>query len=138
MHTYLPFEVEWIDLQDGRRRAVKAFQIGAIRITNFGGPLKRMVLDSALTRDDFQLVLFKSKNRLEHFYFMSGRALGRDWRVSGVELIRAREIICRPLENVSSSSRIYAQADGEFLGSLPARITIIPKAFNLLMPPEKN
>src|SRR5579864_5684394 len=73
MHSYLPFEVEVLDADSGERRTVTAFQVAAVRISNFGGPLKRMRLGSALTRDDLRLVLFKTKNRLEHFYFMSGR-----------------------------------------------------------------
>ncbi len=137
MHSYLPFDVEVADAGTGERKKATAFQVAAVRISNFGGPLKRMVLDSALTRDDLQLVLFKTKNRLEHFYFMSGRALGQNWQVPGVELIHTKDIICRPIEGAAASSRgsIYAQADGDFLGALPARITVVPDAFNLLMPP---
>jgi diacylglycerol kinase family enzyme len=139
MHAYVPFEVEAEDAQTGEKRTAKVFQVAAIRISNFGGPLKRMKLDAALTRDHFQLVLFTSKNRLEHFYFMSGRALGGEWQVPGVDLMSAREIICRPFESAAATSRagIYAQADGDFLGSIPARITIVPNAFTLLMRPEK-
>ena len=135
MHSYLPFEVEVVDAITGEKRSARAFQVAAVRISNFGGPLKGMTRDSALTRDDFQLVLFKTKNRLEHFYFMSGRALGQSWQVRGVELIHTKEIICRPLEGAAPSLRIYAQADGDFLGSLPAKITVVPNAFTLLMRP---
>lgn len=137
MHSYLPFEVEAVDARTEEKRRTTAFQVAAIRISNFGGPLKRMRLDAALTRDDFQLILFKTNNRLEHFYYMSGRALGRSWQMPGIELMHTKEIICWPIEGAVASSRIYAQADGEFLGSLPARITIVPNAFTLLMRPEE-
>src|SRR5437764_3524380 len=52
MHSYLPFEVEVLDAETGERRNAVAFQVAAVRISNFGGPLKRMKLGSALTRDD--------------------------------------------------------------------------------------
>jgi diacylglycerol kinase family enzyme len=127
--------VETVDVQSGQRRRETAYQVAAVRISNFGGPLKRMRLGSTLTGDDLLLVLFKSKNRLEHLYFMSGRALGQAWQVPGVELIHTKEIVCRPLANAAANSRIYAQADGDFRGSMPARFTVVPNAFSLLMRP---
>jgi diacylglycerol kinase family enzyme len=133
MHSYQPFEVEVLDADNGEKRTETAYQVAAVRISNFGGPLKRMRLGSALTRDDLLLVLFKTKNRLEHFYFMSGRAIGQEWEVPGVELIHTKEVSCRAPANAPADSRIYAQADGDFLGSLPARFTVVPNAFNLLM-----
>src|SRR3954468_277649 len=132
MHAYVPFEVEVLEAETGARRTTTGFQLAAVRISNFGGPLKRMRLGSALTGDDLLLVLFKTKNRLEHFYFMSGRALGQAWEVPGVELIHTKEVLCRPSANAAANSRIYAQADGDFRGSLPARFSVVPNAFSLL------
>ena len=61
-----------------------------------------------------------------------------------VELVSATEVSCRPLppdgalpeawRRAKLASRVYAQADGELLGGLPIRMTMVPDALTLLMP----
>jgi diacylglycerol kinase family enzyme len=41
--------------------------------------------------------------------------------------------VCRPPEQ-DASSRIYVEADGELLGRLPARMTLVPDALSLIVP----
>jgi diacylglycerol kinase family enzyme len=56
--------------------------------------------------------------------------------VDGIDLAFANKVACRyetpALEK--SEEKIYVEADGELLGTLPAEITIIPDALTLLAP----
>jgi diacylglycerol kinase family enzyme len=54
------------------------------------------------------------------------------YAVPGVDLVDANEVICSALPQESTRS-IYSEADGELLGGLPVRISIVPDAFTLLM-----
>jgi diacylglycerol kinase family enzyme len=49
-----------------------------------------------------------------------------------VELCDARRIRLTP----AGVDPVYLEADGELLGRLPAEITLVPDALNLLVPPE--
>jgi diacylglycerol kinase family enzyme len=52
--------------------------------------------------------------------------------MKGATVVRSdRVTVCGP-----SDARIYIQIDGEFAGSLPAEIRIVPDALTLLIPPE--
>ncbi len=59
--------------------------------------------------------------------------LEQRWQTPGVDLVCAREAVCRPLAG-ESVSNIYAEADGELLGGLPVRFSTVPKALTLLVP----
>jgi len=50
-----------------------------------------------------------------------------------VELVRARDAVCRPIPG-EPYSNIYAEADGELLGGLPVRFSTVPRALTLLVP----
>jgi diacylglycerol kinase family enzyme len=52
-----------------------------------------------------------------------------------VELAHSREIECTLDPAVTTSSnRVYIEADGELLGTIPAQIGIAPDALTLLVP----
>ena len=134
-----PFEVEYLDAESGERRRQVVAEVLAARISDFPFPLGRMAPGAALARDDMRLVLFRPPVRLRYLAHLSGAMLGMGWKVPGVELVYATEITCRPLEPAPGASKkkpgqVLAEADGELLGTLPARFSIVPNAFTLLMP----
>jgi diacylglycerol kinase family enzyme len=65
--------------------------------------------------------------------------LGANWRVPGVELAHAPAVRC-DYAGASSNGRaaraekVYVEADGELLGTLPAEITMMPDALTILVP----
>jgi diacylglycerol kinase family enzyme len=129
------FEAECVDKSTGERRIFRVTQAMAVRINNFGGVLRRMAPGAELHSDSFQAVLFATANRFSYVSFLTANFAGRQVSVPGIELLHTDEILCRPLKPAPKSShRIYAEADGEFLGSMPARMTIVRDAFSLLMP----
>jgi len=58
------------------------------------------------------------------------------WRrqtfLNSIELLDADSVKCSVLKGTRSD--VLVEADGELLGSLPARIEIVPEALTLLIP----
>jgi YegS/Rv2252/BmrU family lipid kinase len=133
---FRPFQVEWLDAARNKNRNEVVTQLLAVRIANFGGVLKRLAPGADLLNDDLRLVLFKTASRARYLRFATGRLLGQDWGDSQIEMIDAKDVACLPLpgEDKSSLPVIYSEADGELLGRLPVRISIVPSFLNLLLP----
>jgi YegS/Rv2252/BmrU family lipid kinase len=112
---------------------VEVTQLLAVRIRNFGGVLRELAPGASLERDDLRLVLFHTSSRLAYLRYILRGLLARPWEISGIELLHSHRITCRPLLN-SSKSRIFVEADGELLGTLPAEISVVPDAITLLAP----
>ena len=130
-HTYPRFRVQFFDAEAGRQRNESVTQVLAIRIGVFGGLLHQLAPGASLERDDFRLVLFKTASRARYLAYVL-RCIARGfWKIPGVELVNAREVTCSAAE---TRRRIYVEADGEMLGSVPARMSLRPAAVNLLMP----
>jgi YegS/Rv2252/BmrU family lipid kinase len=140
-HHYVPYQVEFFDLEAGVLRRERVTQVLAVRVADFGGILKRLAPGAGLHREDFRLVLFKTSSRARYLMFVIRTMLRRNWAVPGVELASATWCECRPLapaEARGSAPIIRAEADGEMLGHIPARITMVPNAVNLLTPKQAD
>lgn len=133
-HPFPAFEAEFFDKSIGRNRTEIVTELLAIRITDFGGVLRRMAPRAALRRDDLELVLFKSRSRISYLRFVVGNMMGRCTTAADIEFVASDMVKCRPLGSVESVPPVHAEADGEGLGVLPAGISVLPQAFTLLMP----
>jgi len=131
-HQFQRFEVEWSDRR-GEAHRVGVTQIMAVRLRQFGGILRWLAPDAELESDELQLVLFRTASRVSYCLYLLRALLERRWKTPGVDLVRAREAVCRPIPGVSASN-IYAEADGELLGGLPVRFSTVPRALTLLVP----
>jgi diacylglycerol kinase (ATP) len=131
-HKMENFEVEISDGTPARRAEVS--QILAVRIQDFGGVLRELAPGASLERDDLRLVLFHTRSRAAYLGYIIRGLLGKRWEIPGIELIHSLGVSCRFLEPASHVSRIFVEADGELLGTLPAEISVIPNALNLLVP----
>lgn len=131
-HRFQRFEVQWSDRQ-GETRTVVVTQILAVRLRQFGGILRWLAPDAALESDDLQLVLFRTASRVSYCLYLLRALLEQRWHTPGVDLVCARQVLCRPIAG-ESASNIYAEADGELLGGLPVRFRTVPKALTLLVP----
>ncbi|MGH9581191.1 MAG: diacylglycerol/lipid kinase family protein, partial [Terriglobales bacterium] len=127
-HDYPAFEVEVTESESGKTRTMTVAQMMAARITFFGGALRRLAPGAALYRDDMCVVLYRTPIRLRYFLYLLGVFLGLNWRVPGVELVHATQVLCRELEPKETRRRstVRAEADGELLGLLPVRLTMVP------------
>lgn len=129
LHRFDSFNVHYRD-QDGQLQTCSAVEADAVRITNFGGLMRRWAWGAELQRDDAQLVLFTSSSRARFLHYTFERILGSKRRTPGVEMVYAKEIVCTANH---PGQRLYAEADGEYIGGPPVKITVVPEMLNLLM-----
>jgi diacylglycerol kinase family enzyme len=134
-HGFPPFHAEYTKI-DGAVESAPVSQIMAVRITNFGNFLRRFAPGASLTRNDMQLVLFRTRRWRQYASYLARTAVDRHWQVEGVDLVHATRLECRVLESEAKNPRakkIFVEADGEVLGNLPATIEIVPDAVNIFM-----
>jgi diacylglycerol kinase (ATP) len=132
-HKMERFAVEFAGASGPRRAEVS--QLLAVRIRNFGGVLREIAPGASLDRNDLRLVLFRNNSRIAYLRYIMRGLLGTRWQVPGIELIDSLEATCHSLEDgLATKSRVFVEADGELLGTLPAQISIVPDAVTLLAP----
>lgn len=126
---YPMFQIEWEDEQ-GNRKQDKAMLAMAIRAATFPGLLRFVNLGSALTRDSFCLLLFRTDKVRRFLRYFAGVAMGMNWKVPEVDVIHSRWFRCTAFP---AARTIHSQADGELLGTLPAELSIESRSVKLLM-----
>jgi diacylglycerol kinase (ATP) len=131
-HRMQNFEVEITDGVPPRRAEVS--QILAVRIQDFGGILRELAPGASIERDDLRLVLFHTRSRAAYLGYVIRGLLGKRWKVPGIELVHSRGVSCHSSAATLRASRIFVEADGELLGTLPAQIDVIRNAVNVLVP----
>ncbi len=150
-YKFPPFVVEFQESGSDLPRRETVTQIVAERIDYFGRCLaaQKNGAGSGRVSQNLHVVLFKTPNALRYLAYgtrLLGNLMGAPpGKIRDVELVRARELTCRelrPEENLpqgwkgarQGSGEILAEADGEFLGSLPVKIQILPATLSLLRP----
>ena len=132
-NRYPLFQAEFSTCAGESGRIEQVSQLLAVRIANFGGVLRNLAPGAALRRNDLRVVAFKTRSRWDYLRFMLGVLAGQEPGSAKIELLDADTVACRNLG--ASAPRIYVEADGELLGTLPARIEVVPQALTLLTPP---
>ncbi len=132
-HDFPLFTAEFRD-SSGQTRREQVSQVLAVRISWFGGLLRQFVPGAALDRPDYQLVLFKTRRRIVFLRYMMGVWSGRPFKSAEVEIVPTTECRCFGPRDRRRARRIYAEADGELLGTLPVAVTMSRETVNLLVP----
>jgi diacylglycerol kinase (ATP) len=131
-HGQFPmFEVEWED-PSGQRHKEQITLAMAVRARHFPGLLRFVDLDSALTKNQYSLLLFRTGSILHFANYFASVATGLNWKAHKVDVVTSRWFRCTSLD----VPKIHAQADGELLGRVPAEVSIADKSFQLLMRPD--
>ncbi len=86
--------------------------------------------DAALDRASFELVLFEHGGRWAVLRYALALAFGRLHKAKGVRILRAREI------SIEGDAGEPVHADGDLIGTLPARFTIAPERLSVLVAPR--
>jgi YegS/Rv2252/BmrU family lipid kinase len=103
----------------------------ASRVRNYAGYLQ-VARRVSLTKPEFELVLFEGTSAFRHYLkYLAAIAVQRASNVKGIYFVRTKSVVF----SAPSDSRIYVQVDGEYAGSLPASVEIVPDALTLLVPP---
>jgi diacylglycerol kinase family enzyme len=133
------FEVEYAN-GSGLRQHALLTELLAVRIRFFGNILRDLVPGASLDCHDLRTVMCRTASRNAYLQYVAGALLGRQWNISGIDLVNCSEIICKLPEKSAGHShshkedRVYVEADGELLGRLPARMTMVHDALSLVVP----
>jgi YegS/Rv2252/BmrU family lipid kinase len=128
------FQVEFTETGSHELQRAEITELMAIRIRNFGGVLRELAPGASLERNDLRLVYCRTANRLDFLSYVTRGLLGRAWKVRGIDLAHSERVSCSYLSPSSSAPKIYVEADGELIGTLPAEISTVPDALTLLAP----
>jgi diacylglycerol kinase (ATP) len=104
----------------------------AVRIRNFGGVIRELAPGASLDRNDLRLVMCRSARRWVYLTYVTRGVLGLRFSVPGVDLVHSEKVSCRYA--TEDEIKIYVEADGELLGTLPCEMTVVPDALTLLAP----
>jgi diacylglycerol kinase family enzyme len=133
------FVAEYTGAGSDTSRQVEVTELMAVRIRNFGGVVQELAPGASLDRDDMRLVFCRTASRLAYLAYVTRGLLRRRWTIPGIELAYSTSVSCsyRSPTNPSPEQRkIYVEADGELLGTLPVEITVVPNLLTLLAPPR--
>lgn len=131
------FQVEYTTPDSTAARRARVTELMAVRIRQFGGVIREFAPGASLDRNDIRLILCQTGSRLAYLAYVTRCLLGLSWNIPGIELAYSQRTVCSyidALENSSPHKRIYVEADGELVGSLPAEISVEPDALTLLAP----
>ncbi len=129
------FEVEYAN-GSGLRQRASLTELLAVRIRYFGNILRELVPGASLDCKDLRAVMCRTASRNAYLQYVTGALLGRPWNIDGIDLVSCSEVVCQlPAKNNGhKEERVYVEADGELLGRLPARMTMVSDALSLVVP----
>ena len=136
-HRMERFVVECTGEVSRGQRRTGVTEMLAVRIRNFGGILQELAPGASLDRNDLRVVLCCTSNRLSYLLYVTRGLLRANWKVPGVELMYSERVQCDHDANpdaLEGRSKVYVEADGELVGTLPAEITIVRDALTILTP----
>ena len=99
------------------------------KVRNYGGDFQ-IARSVRLSDDRFEVVLFEGRYTARYLKHFAGMMLNRLSTMKGVAVLRAD---CVSISDPQDRC-VYVQIDGEFAGSSPAEIRIVPDALTLLTP----
>jgi len=128
------FEVAYAN-GSGHRQHASLTELLAVRIRFFGNVLRELVPGASLDCGDLRVVMCRTASRHAYLQYVAGTLLGRRWKIKGIDVVSSSEIVCQLPEKIESQGdKVYVEADGELLGRLPARMTMVPDALSLVAP----
>jgi diacylglycerol kinase (ATP) len=135
------FRAEYVATGTCETRQATVTELMSVRIRNFGGVLRELAPGASLDRDDLRLVLCHTASRVAYLLYVMRGLLGLRWQIPGIDLVSSQIVSCDYPPNIATrigaegQTKIYVEADGELLGTLPVEITIVPDALTVLSPP---
>jgi len=131
------FRVEYTQHSTTAPRKADLTELLAVRIRNFGGVLRELAPGASLDRDDMRLILCHTASRMAYLAYVTAGIFRLAWPIRGIELAYGVKASCGYAGSPTGDSpdaKIYVEADGELLGSLPVEISVVPDALTLLAP----
>ncbi len=132
-HRMRKFEAEYTEVTGTRQRAVLT-ELLSVRIRFFGNVLRELVPGADLSCPDLRTVMCRTSSRSAYLRYVTLALLGRPRNIAGIDTVSCSEITCRLSEQADGQERVYVQADGELLGRLPVRMSMVGDALSLVVP----
>jgi diacylglycerol kinase (ATP) len=101
------------------------------RTVNYGGPFK-ITTGASLYENSFEFLTYATRSRLRYLAALPALWLGNLRKMDGIAAWKATEATCAP----DNQGPVYAQVDGEPIGTLPIRFRIVPDVLSLLTPAD--
>jgi diacylglycerol kinase (ATP) len=127
------FSVEY-ETESRETKRSDVTELLAVRIRNFGGVVRELAPGASLDRNDMRLVLARTSSRLSYLAYVIRGVLGAKWSIPGVDWAYSAKATCQYASSANPHRKIYLEADGELLGTLPAQITVVRNALTVLAP----
>ena len=129
------FAAEYLEEASELPQRADVTELLSVRIGNFGGVVQELAPGASLDRNDMRLVFSRTASRLAYLAYVTRGLLRRRWKVPGIDLAYSKRVTCEYQASPGGGQRkIYIEADGELLGTLPVEITVVPNALTLLAP----
>lgn len=123
VYPYPAFRV----ISDGEEHVATMLIVG--RTKHYGGPLQ-ITTEANLFEDKFEVMISTTRSRLRQFAGLPALFAGRHRNLSHVRFWKTTALRCEPI----AGERVYAQVDGEGIGTLPVEFRIVPDALTLVVP----
>jgi diacylglycerol kinase (ATP) len=137
-HRMERFRVAWEEGASSEATRTGVTEMLAVRISNFGGVLQELAPGASLEREDVRVVVCRTSSRFWYLLYVTRGLLRGAWSVPGVELVHSKTVRCHYAAEDGSATganpKVYVEADGELVGTLPAEITMVPDALTILVP----
>ena len=128
-HRFPVFNVGYLAPGSSQLHTRKAVSVMALRIGDLGGIFSPLASGGAVHDPHLQLVIIKPHAWLSlPLWFIGGYSGMQRWNPL-LETVNVSEFSVTP-----SRSAINLQADGEWIGKAPMRVTLVPNALRLLLP----
>ncbi|HYM76946.1 MAG TPA: diacylglycerol kinase family protein [Candidatus Dormibacteraeota bacterium] len=130
------FRVEYMESGTSELRHAEVTELLAVRIRYFGGVVRELAPGASLDREDTRLILCRTGSRLVYLAYVARSLFGQSWTIPGIDLAYSAKVSCDYFSGASGfqGRKIYVEADGELVGSLPAEISVARDALTLLAP----
>jgi diacylglycerol kinase family enzyme len=120
-------------LPDGMTLERAAVSAMAIRVGNLGGLFSPLARGASPTDESLQLTLTEPPSRLAlPAWFATSWTRTHRWNPY-TQHLRVADFTCSAAE-----LRVHVQADGEWIGTTPMHVELVPNALRLLMPPSRT
>jgi diacylglycerol kinase (ATP) len=131
------FVAEYVETGSETGQRCEVTELMSVRIRNFGGVLQELAPGASLERNDMRVVFCQTGAKLAYLAYVTRGLLRRNWRVRGIELAHCTRVSCHygsQLSETERNQRIYVEADGELIGTLPVEMMVVPDALTIVAP----
>ncbi len=126
-----PFRVVYRAAGSDQWQEEVAVSVMSARIPDLGGAFGRLTRGSSLHSRTLRVVLVRPPGRIGLPAWFLFSQIGMEARNPWLRTLEVEEFRCEPL---TTGSAVHCQIDGEWIGSLPISVRVVPDSLFLLIP----